>query len=208
MLEAEIWNIARTDKGTAVLIHPLNIDKAVPIFIGPLEVHAILIGISGIPIPRPLTHDLLLEICEKQHLVVEQIEINDLKEGTFFAKIIFKHGIKKIVLDARPSDALSISTRTKCPIYISKAIMDEAGIPLSLIEERGEEFLSADTSNYLQENDLFDPSKKEQSAFKDALTETPSAIQRSVLEKELEHALQLENYEEAARLRDVLQKLK
>ena len=60
LVEAEIWTIARTDQGNAVLVRPIGSESAVPIFIGQLEAQSILIGLGNVPMPRPLTHDLFL----------------------------------------------------------------------------------------------------------------------------------------------------
>ena len=62
LIEAEIWTVARTDQGNAVLVRPIGSDYAVPIFIGQLEAQSIIIGIGNVPMPRPLTHDLFLNV--------------------------------------------------------------------------------------------------------------------------------------------------
>lgn len=217
-LLAEIWNVARTEKGTAVLIRPVDSDRAVPIFIGPLEAHAILIGMSEVHMPRPLTHDMVASLCEKLHVQIERIEITDLKEGTFFACIILKHGIKKIILDSRPSDALGMATRVKCPIYIARSIVESASIPVNFIEENGEE--SMDLENRIIEpfvvdlesspteisNEVADEENEKPVPQKDIL-ETPRDIQKSVLKMKLDQAVMEENYEEAARIRDIMNNL-
>jgi bifunctional DNase/RNase len=172
LVEAEIWTVARTDKGNAVLVKPLGSDRAVPIFIGQLEAQSILIGLGKVPMPRPLTHDLMITILEKLGMTVERIEINDLKDATFYARIIARQGMKKFVFDSRPSDALSLATRVKCPVYIAEYIVDEASIPISMISESDQ---------------------MSQSVNKSVLEE---------LQRALETAVEEENYEEAARIRD------
>ena len=62
LVEAEIWTIARTDQGNAVLVRPIGSESAVPIFIGQLEAQSILIGLGNVPMPRPLTHDLFITL--------------------------------------------------------------------------------------------------------------------------------------------------
>lgn len=136
LVEAEIWTIARNDQGNAVLVRPLGSDMAVPIFIGQLEAQSILIGMGNVPMPRPLTHDLFVTLFDRLNTKVERIEITSLKEGTFFSRIIMNFKDVEHVIDARPSDALGIATRTKCPIFIDEAIVDEAGIMLSSITEK------------------------------------------------------------------------
>ena len=205
LVEAEIWTVARTDKGTAVLVRPIGSDRAVPIFIGQLEAHSILIGMGEVPMPRPLTHDLILQLAEKLHVQVERVEITDLQEGTYYARILLKQGMKKIVLDARPSDALGLATRVKCPVFIAEYIVDETSIPVNMITEdnadlsEGEEPSPPDESDELEEGPEESP--------REDLLETPLDVQKAVLKMQLDKAIQEENYEEAARLRDILSRL-
>ena len=133
LVEAEIWTMVRTDKGSAVLIKPLGSERSVPIFIGQLEAQSILIGMGSIELPRPLTHDLFIEMLKEMNIVIDRIEINDLAEGTFFARIIVRQGKKKYSFDSRPSDAIAIAIRVSCPVFIAEYIIDEAGIPISMI---------------------------------------------------------------------------
>ncbi|GAB1483524.1 hypothetical protein MASR2M78_23400 [Treponema sp.] len=86
LVKAEIWTIARTEQGNAVLIRPIGSEIAVPIFVGQLETQSILIGFGDIIMPRPLTHDLILSITHRLGAELLRIEINDLREGTFHAK--------------------------------------------------------------------------------------------------------------------------
>ena len=139
LVEAEIWTVARTDKGNAVLVKPLGSERAVPIFIGQLEAQSILIGLGNVPMPRPLTHDLFISVMEKISVSVERVEVTDLKDGTFYARILLKQGMKKLSIDSRPSDALGIAARLRCPLFISEAIVDEAGVAINLITEEDSE---------------------------------------------------------------------
>ncbi|MFO7782610.1 MAG: bifunctional nuclease family protein [Spirochaetia bacterium] len=179
LVEAEIWTVARTDKGNAVLVKPLGSERAVPIFIGQLEAQSILIGLGNVPMPRPLTHDLFISVMEKISVTVERVEVTDLKDGTFYARILLKQGMKKLSIDSRPSDALGIAARLRCPLFISEAIVDEAGVAINLITEE------------------------------DSETEVPSEteLERDRLEEELQKAIDEENYEEAARIRDRMKEL-
>jgi bifunctional DNase/RNase len=203
LVEAEIWTVARTDKGTAVLVRPLGSDRAVPIFIGQLEAHSILIGMGEVPMPRPLTHDLILQLNEKLHVQIERVEITDLQEGTYYARILLKQGMKKIVLDARPSDALGLATRVKCPVFIAEYIVDEASIPVNMIsEDNGES-----GGEHGQAEDEAETEEDAEEEHRENLLETPLDVQKAVLKMQLDKAIQEENYEEAARLRDILSKL-
>ncbi len=178
LVEAEIWTIARNNQGNAVLVRPLGSDSAVPIFIGQLEAQSILIGMGNVPMPRPLTHDLFISLFNKLDVKVEKVEITSLKEGTFFSRIIINRDENLITVDARPSDALGIATRAKCPIFIDESIVDDAGILLSSITDK-----KLPSREEVIESEL------------------------NLLKKELEKAVELENYEEAARLRDLIKQL-
>lgn len=180
LVEAEVWTVARTDKGNAVLVKPLGSERAVPIFIGQLEAQSILIGLGSVPMPRPLTHDLVIAMVEKMSAQVDRVEITELKEGTFYARLVLKKGIKEIVIDSRPSDALGIASRLKCPVYIADAVVDEAGVAVNLITEDEDQ----------------------------SMVPTSEDIELTQLEKDLEKAVDEENYEEAARIRDQINELK
>ena len=174
LVEAEIWTVARTDKGNAVLVKPIGSERAVPIFIGQLEAQSILIGLGNVPMPRPLSHDLFITMMEKLNATIERVDITELRDGTFYARIVLKQGLKKIVIDSRPSDALGITARIHSPLYIAEAIVEEAGIAINLITEQNPSVEMPD----------------------------PAEIEKNRLEEELQKAVDDENYEEAARLRD------
>jgi len=178
LVEAEIWTVARTDQGNAVLVRPLGAEVAVPIFIGQLETQSILIGMGNVPMPRPLTHDLFLSLLKELQVELERIEVTSLKEGTFFAKLILSHNDDSLSIDARPSDAMGIAVRKKCPIFIEESVVDEAGIPLSSISDQA---LEADKE--------------------------PNQEEKENLQEKLEKAVAEEDYEEAARIRDKLTEL-
>lgn len=185
-VEAEIWTVARTDKGNAVLVKPVGSERAVPIFIGQLEAQSILIGLGNVPMPRPLTHDLFISVMEKVNISVDRVEITDLKDGTFYARLLLKQGMKKISVDSRPSDALGVAARLRCPLYIAESVVDEAGVAINLItEEEGGE------------------GEEGEATFTSAEPDT----ERNRLEEELQKAIDEENYEEAARIRDRMKDL-
>lgn len=179
LVEAEIWTVARTDKGNAVLVKPIGSERAVPIFIGQLEAQSILIGLGNVPMPRPLSHDLFVTMMEKLNSTIDRVDITELKDGTFYARIVMKQGLKKIVLDSRPSDALGITARIHCPLYIAESIVEEAGIAINLITE---DEPGADSPD-------------------------PKDMERTRLEQELQKAVDDEDYEQAARLRDQINEL-
>jgi len=129
MLEAEIWGIAEMGDGYMILIKPLKSEYSVPIFVGQLEAQSILVGFGGVSVSRPLTADLLKNMIKETDLALLRIEINDLRDNTFFGKLVFRRpsGIE-LILDSRPSDALALAVRCKSPIYIAEKVVEVAGI--------------------------------------------------------------------------------
>jgi bifunctional DNase/RNase len=192
--------VAKADQGNAVLVRPLGLDVAVPIFIAPLEAQSILIGLGSVKMPRPLTHDLFITVLESLESSVNRVEITSLKETTYYAKLILESAGSEIAVDARPSDCLALAVRVKCPIYIDEAVVDEAGISVKMVEEKNRELKQADTSagQIPEEGETPQPS------------ETPTLASESEmaqLKKLLDAAIDEENYEEAARLRDKIRQI-
>jgi len=187
-VEAEIWTVAQTDQGNVVLVRPKGSDLAVPIFIGQLETQSILIGMGKVDVPRPLTHDLALSLMRSLGAEISRIEINDLQEGTFFARLVLVSEGRDIVVDARPSDAIGIAVRAGCPVFIAESVVEEAGISVNLVsgsqgqgeQETGEAGLPAIAS---------------------------VEGERARLRSELEQAIADEDYERAAIVRDKLKEL-
>ncbi|MFW6228653.1 MAG: bifunctional nuclease domain-containing protein, partial [Alkalispirochaeta sp.] len=147
------------------------------------------------PVPRPMTHDLFISVLEKSNMSVERVEITDLKDRTFYSRLVIKQGLKRIVVDSRPSDSLGIASRVHCPVYIAESIVDEAGVAVNLITDEEVPFEGMET------HDEGTPSVS---------TETPESApmdERTRLEALLQKAVDEENYEEAARIRDRIQGL-
>lgn len=177
LVEAEIWTVAHTEQGNAVLVRPLGVEAAVPIFIGQTEAQSILIGMGDIPMPRPNTHDLFLTVLHENGSRMTKAEILSIRDGVFYAKITVESGGESRSFDSRSSDALALAIREKCPIFIEEDIVDEAGIALSTLEPEQEE-----------------PPKE-------------SRHHKFQLQKSLQEAIEKEDYERAARIRDELKGL-
>jgi uncharacterized protein len=198
LVPAEVWTVAKADQGHAVLVRPVGLDVAVPIFIAPLEAQSILIGLGSVPMPRPLTHDLLLSVLENLSAAVNRIEITRIKDQTYYANLILDASGSEITIDARPSDCLALAVRVKCPIFIDEAIVDDAGIPVKMVEER--------TRAMRQQEEAAEESARQGPEMTD-LTTLGQETELSALKKVLEKAIEEENYEEAARLRDKIRDL-
>jgi bifunctional DNase/RNase len=105
-------------------------DRYLPIWIGPAEADAIAVRLQEVTVPRPLTHDLLRSVIDALGATIDSIIVNDLKNDTFYAKIIIIVDGKQMEVDSRPSDALALAVRASVPIYADEVVLDKAGILL------------------------------------------------------------------------------
>ncbi|WP_207454670.1 bifunctional nuclease family protein [Herbiconiux sp. SYSU D00978] len=108
---------------------PLGEGKMLPIWIGPQEATSIVIAVEGAEAPRPLAHDLMKSLLETLGGEVERVEVTRLEEGTFYAEVTVDTRTGRRVLDARPSDAIALASRTGASIWVADDVLDEAGIP-------------------------------------------------------------------------------
>ena len=162
-------------------------ERRLPIIIGMFEAQAIAIEIEDIIPNRPMTHDLFKSFAHEFKYKVEEIIISDLKEGVFFAKIVCSSDLGNIEIDARPSDAIAIGLRFKAEIYTYEKILSEAGIVLS------------------DDDDIEDLGIREKREEKGITKGKKSGLKDMSLEKlnqMLEKAIEAEDYEKAASLRD------
>lgn len=100
--------------------------KIIPIWIGLFEASAIATELEKIAFARPMTHDLITEIMRLLEIVVSRVEINDLRNNTFYANICFAQGSKNFVVDARPSDAIAIALRSNAPIFVDESVINKS----------------------------------------------------------------------------------
>jgi len=107
-----------------VLLIDENQLKALPIWVGPFEANSISLALQGICLDRPLTHDLLIGICDKLEARFSMVIINDVIEGTYMAELHMWHHDRELVIDSRPSDAIALAIRTKTPIYLSDKVAE------------------------------------------------------------------------------------
>jgi bifunctional DNase/RNase len=120
-----------------------------PIWIGLLEATAMATEIEGIAMARPMTHDLLKTLLAEVGGTVQSIEITELKENTYYAAInLTVSGGRQLVLDSRPSDAIALALRAKCPIYVAKAVLEASSV---LQQDESKETPVENVSNVSQE---------------------------------------------------------
>ena len=96
--------------------------KALPIWIGPFEAHAIALGLQGVLASRPMTHDLMKSLCEQFHASISRIVVADVREGTYYAEIHLEQEGREIVIDSRPSDAIALALRSGTSLYITEKV--------------------------------------------------------------------------------------
>ncbi len=102
-------------------------ERAFPIVIGSGEAYAIDRRLKGLQTPRPLTHDLLATVIEEMGGKLEAIEINNLQERTFFARLVIRQDARTVKIDCRPSDAIALGIATNVPILVAEHVLDQAG---------------------------------------------------------------------------------
>jgi len=159
-----------------------------PIVIGAFEAQAIALYLENIKPQRPLTHDLFKSFANSFKIKVKEVFISELVEGIFYSRIICESDSEKVEIDARTSDAVALAIRFKCPIYTSREIMNSAGIEL---EEEAEEVPER------SDEDLM---------MKIGSSEDFSSLDLDELQEMLDEAIQVEDYDRAARLRDEINK--
>jgi uncharacterized protein len=125
-----------------VILKEKATERYLPIWIGPSEADAIAVKLQGVSVPRPLTHDLLCSIIDALGATISSIVVSDLKNDTFFAKILLSVDGEQMEVDSRPSDALALAVRADVPIFAEEAVLEKAGILLD--KETGKPMASPD----------------------------------------------------------------
>lgn len=174
----------------ALILSEMEGNRRLPIIIGTFEAQAIALELEHIKPPRPMTHDLLKNVIQSFESNLHEIFINDLSEGTFYAQIIYDRNGDQFEQDARPSDAIALAIRFDAPIFVSESVLDEAGIVSESSDESVESDIYQEPSDEAAEEAQGDMSKIDE------------------LKQDLEKAIEKEEYEKAAKLRDQIKKLK
>ncbi|HUX61225.1 MAG TPA: bifunctional nuclease family protein [Ignavibacteriaceae bacterium] len=174
----------------AILLKESDGARRLPIIIGAFEAQAIALEIEGIKPPRPLTHDLLKQVIENLGATINEVVIDELRENTFYAKIIVEISGLTNEIDSRPSDAIALAVRTQSPIYVMESVMETAA------------FIPSDES----EKDSFEEKEELHDEKESQLPKTKEAMIAS-LQNKLREAIESEEYERAAKLRDDIQRL-
>jgi hypothetical protein len=174
----------------ALILKEVNGTRRLPIIIGASEAQSIALEMEGIKPPRPLTHDLMKNIIGAFGGELREIIIDELREGTFYAKI----SIDSQVIDSRPSDAIALAVRYGAQIYVAAAVMDEAAFVPEEDEEQDQ-----------QEQETPPPKQSQQKPKQSPAAPKMSRLEQ--LQQQLKEAIEKEQYERAAQIRDEIRKM-
>jgi uncharacterized protein len=124
-----------------ILLKEKDGTRYLPIWVGAFEASAIALELSNVKTPRPMTHDLIINILRDLDIKLDTIEVCDIRDNTFYAFLHLKNTRnKEVKVDSRPSDAIAIAVREKCRIFSSEHVLDEAGIKIQSIDEEVDKF--------------------------------------------------------------------
>lgn len=179
MIEVNVNGIFLTQsQASGIILKEKNGERTLPIVIGEYEAQSIALGLENIKPPRPITHDLTLSILESCGVTMDSVLITELKNNTYYAVIRLKRKLKYWDVDARPSDAIAMAVRSTIPIFVDEEVMNVGSY------EPDEE--EKETKNYSFES---------------------VTSQLDQLKSELQKAVESEDYERAADLRDQIKKI-
>lgn len=173
----------------ALILKEIHGNRRLPIIIGAWEAQCIAIELEGIRPPRPMTHDLIKTVIDSLGSTLTEVYINELREGTFFAKLMLDGFETEI--DSRPSDAIALAVRYGAPIYIQDSILTDAGFLPEGENDDDEGIEMPETPSV--------PEEKPQQPKKVSTIE--------MLQHQLDEAISQEDYERAAQLRDELKRM-
>jgi len=192
-----VYNSSPQSSYPQVVLKEVNGPGHLPIIIGRFEATAISMAQSDQKPERPISYDLAQQILLGVHSNITKVEITDLHESTYYAEIhLVDEDGGQHVLDARPSDAIALALRFDAPIYVAAQIVEEAGFQKA-VEIPPETSLTADQDSKPETPERADEELSDVSAI-----ETESLNKLEQLKRRLEQAIAEEVYEEAARLRD------
>lgn len=170
----------------ALILAQVDGPYRIPVVIGAPEAQSIAIKMEGIIPPRPMTHDLFTSFAHAFGVKLKEVFIYKFEDGIFSSELTFTDGERTVVIDSRTSDAIAIAMRTKSPIYTTQSILDETGF---IMEVEGVENRSADQDNTDSE---------------DSSTARIENYAVEELERMLQQLIEQENYEEASRIKKLI----
>jgi bifunctional DNase/RNase len=139
MVQVRVAGVALDGAGQHVILLTPQDDadgdgRVLPIWIGAQEATSILIAVEGAQAPRPLAHDLMRSLLEASGAAVERVDITRIEDGTFYAEVTLRAPSGVHIVDARPSDAVALASRTGAPVFVADDVLEEAGVPGTIVE--------------------------------------------------------------------------
>ncbi|BAZ03753.1 bifunctional nuclease family protein [Calothrix sp. NIES-3974] len=156
MIEMRVAGIAldAITRSPIVLLKDASERRALPIYIGQEQARAILGALENQKPPRPLTHDLMVNVFESWNMTLEKVIIHSLQKDTFYAALILSQGEIKKEIDARPSDAIAIALRVNAPIWVMEEVIADASIPVDRDADEAEQEAFREFVSNLRPEDL------------------------------------------------------
>ena len=189
----EIVGLTYSESSTGAYVLILgdkNSQRRLPIVIGSAEAESIAVGIERHKNGRPHTHDLFLRFAHEFGVEIMEVVINRFRDGVYYAMLVCKQGDDLTMVDARPSDAIAIAVRVGCEIYAYESVMEEAGIIMDDMEKQ-------------------DTEEKNEEPINRGMTSTSlDMLDVNALEELLQEAIDNEDYQKAAQLRDEINRRK
>lgn len=185
----------------ALILAQVSGPYRIPVVIGAAEAQSIALRMESITPPRPMTHDLFVSFAHAFGIQLRDVFIYRFEDGVFSSELTFSDGERTVVIDSRTSDAIAIAMRTGAPIYTTRAIVEETGF---LIEEQTD----SDDEDAAADAPAFD---EEDSESDDFLADRNPPLERysiEELERTLKRLIDAENYEEAARVNEIIKRKK
>jgi bifunctional DNase/RNase len=181
MVEVRVNGLFMTQtQASGIILKERNGDRALPIVIGEFEAQSIALALESLKPPRPITHDLTANILEILGVSMEQVIITDLKDNTYYAIIKLSFAGQEYEIDSRPSDAIALALRLGAPIFVDDLVMEEA--------------------SYI-------PDEEDEEAHKKSYIYRSKEDEIESLREQLKKAVENEEYEKAAKIRDQIKRL-
>ena len=196
-LEIVGMTYSESSTGAYVLIlGDRNSHLRLPIVIGGAEAQSIAVGIERQRNSRPLTHDLFIKFADTFNINIREVVINRFRDGVFYAMLVCEHNGQLTMVDARPSDAIALAVRLNCEIYAYETVMEEAGIEME------------DESEEMREESEKMKDESGEIEVESGASAPHSSQNIEELEEQLQEAIENEDYERAALLRDRINAMK